>query len=115
MTPGASWRYEQQLRQAFVSLGRRLEIRPDGMLVTDQSSTYIEVDMGSSSDAKLIEKLKGYRAWNELRGVVHPVAFYAPTNRRAKHIEKLCERTALDCCTATCLDSLKVEAVGGWS
>ncbi len=56
------WRFEQQLWQSF-NTGKRFEIRPDGMVVTNSLPLFVEVDCGHISATKFKEKLLAYQAF----------------------------------------------------
>lgn len=57
------WRFEQQLRAAFRSGGKDLEVRPDGMAVDAGRLVAVEADLGHVAPAKFREKLRAYEAF----------------------------------------------------
>lgn len=58
---GGEWRFEQQLWRQIAS-AKRIEIRPDGLLLTSSLPIFLEVDLGHVAPAKFKEKVLGYQA-----------------------------------------------------
>ncbi len=57
------WKFEQQVRSTFTYVGKRFDVRPDGLAVMSSGPVLIEADPGHVDPAKFREKLTGYEAF----------------------------------------------------
>lgn len=94
----SSWRFEAQLRHSFTYHGKTLEVRPDGMSLSEGKPTLLEVDLGHCSSGKFRAKVAAYRAY-ALSGAFER-AYSAPEiavltvttgSLRKRRLEKLAE------------------------
>lgn len=61
---GSEWRFEQQLWREIES-PKKMEIRPDGLLITSSLPIFVEVDLGHVALNKFKEKVLGYQALSQ--------------------------------------------------
>ena len=119
---GCEWRFEQQLWSTVRFLGTDHQVRPDGLLLSQKSATFIEVDLGHIAPAKFREKLKGYEAFVASGACAHAYPERAirlltitTGQRRLRSLRCLIPSTPLLEASFHTFAELKIPLVGSWS
>jgi hypothetical protein len=124
MRKGASaWRFEQQLKADFISGGKTLEVRPDGLaMFRDKGLLAVEVDLGHVNPAKFAEKLRAYdafiatgeceRAWGES---TFRLLTLTTGSLRAKHLARSLPSGSTLIHDVLTFDQFGVQAASNWS
>ncbi len=117
-----SWRFEQQLRSVFEFAGKRFEVRPDGLVLSADTATAIEVDLGHVAPSKFKEKLyaldafiasgDSFRQWTK----PNPSLLAVTTGERRAHtLRRLAPSNPRFHYSVVTFSRLGIAPIGGWS
>lgn len=120
--PGNKWRFEQQAFVQFSFDGRRMEAKPDGLVVGPSGLLAVEVDLGNVSYPKFKQKLASYSAflrsgqcqvhWNA--GTFHLLVVTTSSARVNRLLNLLPGECGFDFTCLTFAD-LNIPVIGPWS
>lgn len=118
----ATWRFEQQVRHGFSHRGRTVDLRPDGLAVSESRVVFVEVDLGHTAREKWKQRLEGYRAFlksGEFEGLfgrsTFEVLVVTTGDLRSRHIAARATGADVPLFRVVAAKELGVTLSGGWS
>jgi len=118
----ARWLFERQVRDSFSFGGRIHEVRPDGVLLSDKSVTFLEADLGHVSAGRFAKKIQSYQHY--VSSGAYADAFPERTPNlltvttgllRQSHLLSLTSDRAAPRLRVTTFSELGICLPGGWS